>query len=441
MEWKRKGVHMAAGLLIILLRFLPYWALLCMCLFGILFNLFVLPLLFPSIMRGVTGDRRGVVFYPIAVTALVVLFPHDLAVVAGAWAILSFGDGMATLIGRLGHPMPLRWNPKKTSQGTLACFVFGGWTCFVAMMGVDPGLRENWELWAIASIIAALFAAWIESLPLPINDNLTVPFAAAGVLWATSVIEIDNLVRLNGWFTFVATLANGALAIVLTSFRLVHGSATWAGVVIGPIVWVFGDWDSYLLLICFFVLGTLATKHGYQRKVWRGVAQEDEGRRSARHVVANCGVPAVFAFLVTATPFPLWMKIAVAASLATALFDTLSSELGQVYGRHPVLPTTGEVVPIGTEGAISMEGTLGGLLGAMLFALFGWLLGTYPASAIPIVVLAAFIGSGVESFLGAMVKADFTWKNEILNFTNTAIGGGIGLWIAFFTQPPVWPIP
>jgi hypothetical protein len=87
MEWKRQTVHMLAGFLIVLLRFVPYWGILCVSLFGILFNLFFLPRMIPSIMRNTSGDRRGVVFYPVAVTSLLILFPNDLAIV-GAWAIL-----------------------------------------------------------------------------------------------------------------------------------------------------------------------------------------------------------------------------------------------------------------------------------------------------------------------------------------------------------------
>jgi uncharacterized protein (TIGR00297 family) len=153
-------------------------------------------------------------------------------------------------------------------------------------------------------------------------------------------------------------------------------------------------------------------------------------------VVANCGIPALCAFFVTATPYPQWFKIALVASLATALLDTLSSELGQVYGRYPVLPTTGETVPIGTEGAISMEGTLGGLFGAVFMAVFAWLIGGIPASAISLVVMAAFIGGSAESLLAAVIRSDFTWRNEILNITNTAIGAGVALAVSIQTQPP-----
>ncbi|MCA9413151.1 MAG: DUF92 domain-containing protein [Candidatus Omnitrophica bacterium] len=435
LEVKRQGIHMLAGFLLISLRFLPYWAILCLTLFGILFNLFFLPLIFPSIMRGTSGDRRGVVFYPVAVAFLVILFPHHPGIVAGGWALLAFGDGMATMIGKLGKPVPLRWNPQKTVQGATACFIAGAAACVAAIFFVEPELTsQDPNKWIVAAITAAAVATWVESLPLPINDNLTVPLSGALVLWSAGFVEADQLDQLSGLNMLFALLVNGILASALTSFRVIHGSATWAGVILGSILAYCGGWHAYSLLVLFFVAGTLATKHGYHWKSARGIAQEDEGRRGARHVVANCGVPVLFAFFAAGTQYHEWMMIGLVASLATAMMDTLSSELGQVYGRHPVLPTTGEMVPVGTEGAISMEGTLLGLAGAIVMALLAWIFGAVGyAAAIPIIVLSAFCGSSAESVLGAMMRFDFTWKNELLNFANTLIGGGLAFFIAFQT--------
>ncbi|MBE7490031.1 hypothetical protein HS121_17475 [bacterium] len=83
-----------------------------------------------------------------------------------------------------------------------------------------------------------------------------------------------------------------------------------------------------------------------------------------------------------------------------------------------------------------MEGTLGGLFGAIFLAGCAWLVGAIPASATPLVVLAAFIGANAESVLAAMIQYEFTWRNEILNLANTAIGGLVALGVAMQTQPP-----
>ena len=437
MEWKRQTVHMMAGFLIILLRVLPYWAVLCVSLFGMLFNLFLLPRLMPSVMRNVTGDRRGVVFYPVSVATLVVLLPNNMAIVAGAWAILSFGDGMATMIGHMGRPVPLRWNPNKTVQGTTSCFVFGAAACAAAMWVVDPGFVSDWRKWGTVAVVASAIAAWVESLPLPVNDNLTVPLTAALVLWLAQFVDVEILGQITGWNVIIALLINGVLVSIMTSFRIVHGSATWAGLAVGSVIMVCGGWQCYILLLFFFAVGTWATQHGMYLKTIRGVAEENEGRRGARNVIANCGVPMVFAFLAASTHYTEWMIVALVASLATAMMDTLASEFGQVYGRYPVLPSTGETVPIGTKGAISMEGTLSGLVGAIFLAVVAWGLGAIPAVVMPVVVLAAFAGSSVESLISAILRVDFAWRNDILNFGNTLFGGILALFIAVQTIPPV----
>jgi uncharacterized protein (TIGR00297 family) len=63
-----------------------------------------------------------------------------------------------------------------------------------------------------------------------------------------------------------------------------------------------------------------------------------------------------------------------AASFASKLADTTSSEIGKAYGRTTYLITTLQRVPRGTEGAVSLEGTAAGAaaaagLGGIAYAL------------------------------------------------------------------------
>ena len=76
----------------------------------------------------------------------------------------------------------------------------------------------------------------------------------------------------------------------MVALRAVTISGAVAGALVGSVILVFGSPRHYALLWTFFALGTLATRLGYRRKQERKTAQEEGGRRGARHVLANCGV-------------------------------------------------------------------------------------------------------------------------------------------------------
>lgn len=68
------------------------------------------------------------------------------------------------------------------------------------------------------------------------------------------------------------------------------------------------------------------------------------------------------------------LQMGFAASFASKLADTTSSEIGKAYGRTTYLITTLQRVPRGTEGAVSLEGTAAGAaaaagLGGIAYAL------------------------------------------------------------------------
>jgi uncharacterized membrane protein len=96
-------------------------------------------------------------------------------------------------------------------------------------------------------------------------------------------------------------------------------------------------------------------------------------------------------------------------------------------------------VPPGTEGAISVEGTLIGIVAAAIVAMVGttaaqmlWPV-PYRTRAMVVVTLCAFIGSYLESIAGSWNRrAGSPVPNGVLNFFNTA-AGAILLYYA-------WPI-
>lgn len=231
-------------------------------------------------------------------------------------------------------------------------------------------------------------------------------------------------------FFLIALFVNAALAAAAFAAGAVGLSGVIGGLVVGFAILFFGGWGAFAVLVVFFVLGSAATRLGYRRKAAIGVAQEDKGRRGARHAFANCGTGAAAAILYFAAvrlgwTDPKWLLAVLAGAFATALFDTASSEIGQLYGKHPFLITTLRPVPVGTDGAVSVEGTLAGLAAGALIAAIGALpgVGWYGGLGVLAVTIGAFIGTTFESILGALTHAKRQMNNELLNFLNTVVGG------------------
>jgi uncharacterized protein (TIGR00297 family) len=120
------------------------------------------------------------------------------------------------------------------------------------------------------------------------------------------------------------------------------------------------------------------------------------------------------------------------SSLATKLADTFASEIGKAYGKTAFLITTFERVPPGTEGAISVEGTVAAIVGGTLLSIIGCGLLkeiSFPGG-VAISTTASFLATNAESVIGASTqgKKGFTWMtNEVVNFLNTLIGAGIAI--------------
>lgn len=196
-------------------------------------------------------------------------------------------------------------------------------------------------------------------------------------------------------------------------------------------------WRTALIpVLAFLLLTTLATRFGRVHKERLGIAEERRGRVAAQ-VCANMGFPALIAtsaahiWLADSFPFrgvaaSAAFAMAVAA-LAEAAADTLSSEIGQVAGGTPVMLTSFRRVPPGTDGAVSVAGTLAGVMAAGAVAVAG-------AWAIPLNVremLLAWAG-GVfglffDSLLGATLERRGWLNNDAVNFLSTASAGGFTL--------------
>ena len=440
-ELARRVVHVGCVAFALLLRWLTWWQAALLALSAFLFNWQILPRVGGTRMWRSADVARGypvgILAYPLAVLGLVLVFRERPWMAAAGWGILAVGDGMASLVGQAAGGPRLPWNDRKSWIGLGSFVVFGtAAAAFLATWAsrsaLDPG-APHWPRTVGVAFALALACALVESLPTTLDDNVTVPLAVALVLplfaAASPALLLGDprlAVRVG-----VGLVANAAIALPAYLARSIDVGGALSAVVIGTAITAGLGLPGLALMVAFFVLGTAATKLGYSQKAARGIAQEKGGARGWRHAWANGGIPAFLAVLAgMAPPGPRdLLALAYAAAVATAAADTCSSEVGKAYGRRTFLITSLRPVPPGTEGAISLEGTLGGLLGALAVGAVGVLTGLFGWSAALLVATAGLLGSLAESVLGTVAERRGWMDNNLLNAANTAIGAALAVLI------------
>jgi uncharacterized protein (TIGR00297 family) len=221
------------------------------------------------------------------------------------------------------------------------------------------------------------------------------------------------------------------LILFLLLFIGIYGSIyyrklTFSGAMVGGIiaigVYLGAGFIGISILGAFFIMAAVSTKwkRGYKRSI--GFEEGNKGIRNAYQVIANGGVAccigivsAFFAFKYAL--FPLM----VAASLSAATADTLSSELGIVYGKTHFNISTFQKDQRGLDGVISLEGTLLGLFGSIVIAIiyaigFGW------SFHVLWIIIGGLVGNLGDSLLGALLERKGHLTNNTVNFINTLLG-------------------
>jgi uncharacterized protein (TIGR00297 family) len=195
--------------------------------------------------------------------------------------------------------------------------------------------------------------------------------------------------------------------------------------ILGVLIWGTLGWQGYTVVMFYFLVGSAVTRLGMAQKEAEGIAEKRAGARGPENVWGSALTATMCALATLFWDFPLkeLFLLAYVASFSTKLADTTSSEVGKAYGKRTFLITTLQPVPRGTEGAVSLEGTLAGIIASVAIALVGWGVGLINFWGIFWCILAAFIATNIESLIGATLQSRLAWlTNEIVNIINTTIG-------------------
>ena len=438
-ESRRQAVHVLMALFALTLRYLAWWQAALCAVAAFLFNLLVLPRLGgSSLYRPVDRARGyplGILFYPLSVLVLVLAFPRRPDIVAAAWGILAIGDGAATIVGRRVGGRRLPWNPEKTVAGSAALAVAGGAAGILLATWTRPAVSPEPPLAFVllAPPLAAVAAALVESLRVRLDDNISVPIAAAIVLGALGLMDGPSAGAATAWLPPAVILALAVnLPVAFLGWRAgsVSTSGAVAGAIIGMLVLTFSGIAGWALLFASFLLATSSTRLGLKRKSVLGIAEERGGRRGPGNAIANTGLAALAAAVAALSPYREGALLVMVAALAAGASDTVASEVGKAWGKRTFLFPSLRPVRPGTSGAVSLEGTAAGLVAALALSSLGVALGLIQGNALWFATIGATIGAFVESSLGATLEPEGVLDNDMLNFINTAVAAAAAMAIA-----------
>jgi uncharacterized protein (TIGR00297 family) len=117
-------------------------------------------------------------------------------------------------------------------------------------------------------------------------------------------------------------------------------------------------------------------------------------------------------------------------SVASAAADTAASEIG-VTGKTPYLITTLRPVPRGTNGGVTLRGEAAAIIASVLVAAAAWAMGVADPWMVVVTIVAGFVGTNVDSLVGATLENSGRIGNSGTNLTATFFGGvaGMGLYM------------
>ncbi len=260
-----------------------------------------------------------------------------------------------------------------------------------------PAGRDRWQARALAwTVGAVLTAAAIAPVVTGYRGLAGLRPVLAPLLWSAAF-------AVAVWALRAATGPAAAMGF-LVCFILARRPVVWPGVSARPVFH-----PAIPALVAVFVLTFAATRYGRARKEARRLSEDRRGRRAAQ-IVANLGVAALAAAMGSYT--------GCIAALAEAAADTVSSEIGQAVGGTAWLVTSWRRVPAGTDGGVSLVGSVAGVMAAAVVVGFGALhhaLWPYGLA----VFGAACAGLVFDSLLGATVERRGWMGNDWVNFAST----------------------
>jgi len=375
------------------------------------------------------GRLLALVGFSLAATGvglLVPLFDVPVGVFVASVLVVGYGD--------LGRRVVLA--AREDRALSMVGFVVAGALAALAGQGVVAVLGSQPVVTPMHVFIAAggALAAGILRSVFVGRDDPVVLVTVTLLLWLFAVLApFAGVPAAAAWERVAVALAvTAGFGYVSYALDATSVAGMLTGVLLGLLAVVLGDYGWFVVLIAFFAIGSLTTKFRYDRKLERGVAEDNEGARGTGNVLGNSAAALAALLLYAAhahVPLSdLAYQFAYAGAVGTALADTLSSEVGGLFDT-PRLVTTFEPVEPGTDGAVTWQGELAGVAGAAVIAGICIAVFGFGLAGAAVVVAAGIVGMTADSLAGAVIEGGVV-GNQGVNFLATLSGGIAGAALA-----------
>jgi len=199
--------------------------------------------------------------------------------------------------------------------------------------------------------------------------------------------------------------------------------------VVASLFMYFVDIYAVIYLVLFFGISESVTS----------LFNKKHGQRTYKNLLGNCLASIIFLVAGGITEYfsPgsfIYFGVGALAGISAAFSDTLSSEIGRLSVKKPIMINSFKEVEKGIDGAITLLGTAAATLGALITAMFFWFVNSsigistlYTTKIIIVVSICGLLGSLIDSYIGAFFETKGYINNAQTNFLSTFITGLIAL--------------
>lgn len=235
------------------------------------------------------------------------------------------------------------------------------------------------------------------------------------------------------WSIISGLILAGLFSFLTFLGRFLTLDGMFAAIVVGTFIFGLGGWQTAVVVLLFFISSALISGN---KKPDRNRAIT--ARRDGLQVWSNG-----FWFVVCLIAFAFFNSnmfvIAALAAVATAAADTWGTELGSKYYRSTFLITNFRNVEPGTDGGISLKGTIASLFGSLVIGAASIYVFSLQFTVFLSIFTAGFLGSLVDSYFGAtfqrndnsvslpVLHTKINIDNNLVNGISTGIGAMLAI--------------